>query len=127
MDDLQPKAARVKNKAPASVQITAEQILRESRDRQDLWKKPAAQKIADQEELNDFRAKRRQEYENSIRKDRTNPLNWVRYARFEESQFEFERYHLTFLMQLELVLFLKEDWMWTIAPIKYGFATLKWK
>jgi hypothetical protein len=46
-----PRATRVKNKAPAPVQITAEQILREAMERQDAESKPPKQHITDPEEV----------------------------------------------------------------------------
>lgn len=45
----------VKNKAPAAVQITAEQILREAMDRVEAESKPPRQKITDEAELDDYR------------------------------------------------------------------------
>eukprot|EP00960_Hanusia_phi_P000558 14536-Hanusia_phi.AAC.3 len=48
--------ARVKNKQPAPVQITAEQILREAKERQEEDPKPPKQKITDPDELADYRS-----------------------------------------------------------------------
>ena len=47
--------ARVKNKMPAPVQITAEQLLREAQERQEQDSKPPKQKITDPDELADYR------------------------------------------------------------------------
>ena len=47
--------ARVKNKMPAPVQITAEQLLREAQERQEQDSKPPRQKITDPDELADYR------------------------------------------------------------------------
>jgi hypothetical protein len=47
--------ARVKNKQPAPVQITAEQILREARERQEADPKAPKSKITDPDELADYR------------------------------------------------------------------------
>ncbi|GAB0187826.1 crooked neck-like protein 1 [Grus japonensis] len=66
-----PKVAKVKNKAPAEVQITAEQLLREAKERElELLPPPPQQKITDVEELNDYKLRKRK--------------NWIKYARFEE-------------------------------------------
>lgn len=51
---------QVKNKAPAEVQITAEQLLREAKERElELLPPPPKQKITDQEELNDYKLRKR--------------------------------------------------------------------
>lgn len=50
----------MKNKAPAEVQITAEQLLREAKERElELLPPPPKQKITDEEELNDYKLKKR--------------------------------------------------------------------
>lgn len=50
----------MKNKAPAEVQITAEQLLREAKERElELLPPPPKQKITDQEELNDYKLRKR--------------------------------------------------------------------
>ncbi|KAJ8270956.1 hypothetical protein GJAV_G00121160 [Gymnothorax javanicus] len=57
-----PKVAKVKNKAPAEVQITAEQLLREAKERElELLPPPPKQKITDEEELNDYKLKKRKQ------------------------------------------------------------------
>lgn len=51
---------QVKNKAPAEVQITAEQLLREAKERElELLPPPPQQKITDVEELNDYKLRKR--------------------------------------------------------------------
>lgn len=53
---------QAKNRAPASIQITAEQILREAKDRQlDVEVKAPRQQITDAEELRVFRMRKRKE------------------------------------------------------------------
>lgn len=50
----------MKNKAPAEVQITAEQLLREAKERElELLPPPPQQKITDEEELNDYKLRKR--------------------------------------------------------------------
>lgn len=64
-----PKVAKVKNKAPAEVQITAEQLLREAKERElELLPPPPQQKITDEEELNDYKLRKRKTFEDNIRK-----------------------------------------------------------
>lgn len=87
-----PKVAKVKNKAPAEVQITAEQLLREAKERElELLPPPPKQKITDAEELNDYKLKKRKGFEDHIRKNRTVISNWIKYAQWEESLKEVQR------------------------------------
>ncbi|XP_024371438.1 uncharacterized protein [Physcomitrium patens] len=86
-----PRPTRVKNKTPAPVQITAEQILREARERQEAEIRPPKQKIIDAEELAEHRLRKRKEYEDLIRRVRWNTSVWVKYAQWEEIQKDFPR------------------------------------
>uniref|UniRef100_A0A8C2Z9D2 Crooked neck pre-mRNA splicing factor 1 n=1 Tax=Cyclopterus lumpus TaxID=8103 RepID=A0A8C2Z9D2_CYCLU len=84
--NIVPLALQVKNKAPAEVQITAEQLLREAKERElELLPPPPKQKITDEEELNDYKLKKRKGFEDNIRKNRTVISNWIKYAQWEES------------------------------------------
>jgi hypothetical protein len=65
--------ARVKNKQPAPVQITAEQILREAKERQETEAKPPKSKITDADELAEYRLRKRKEFEDGIRRNRCQP------------------------------------------------------
>ncbi|KAH9406615.1 PREDICTED: crooked neck-like protein 1 [Rhagoletis zephyria] len=88
------KAAKtkVKNKAPAEVQITAEQLLREAKERElEIVAPPPKQKISDPDELADYQLRKRKAFEDGIRKSRTSFANWVKYAKWEESQQEIQR------------------------------------
>ncbi|PKA55794.1 PsbB mRNA maturation factor Mbb1, chloroplastic [Apostasia shenzhenica] len=86
-----PRPTRVKNKTPAPIQITAEQILREARERQEPEIRPPKQKITDPTELGDYRLRRRKEFEDQIRRARWNTRVWVKYADWEEQQKDFAR------------------------------------
>lgn len=86
-----PRPTRVKNKTPAPIQITAEQILREARERQEAEIRPPKQKITDASELADYRLRKRKEYEDLIRRVRWNIGVWIKYAQWEESQKDFNR------------------------------------
>lgn len=87
-----PKMAKVKNKAPAPVQITAEQLLREAKERQlEIVPPPPKQKITDPAELQEYRLRKRKFFEDQLRKNRTTIGNWLKYAVWEESQKEIQR------------------------------------
>ncbi|PKY17066.1 TPR-like protein [Rhizophagus irregularis] len=82
---------KIKNKNPAPIQITAEQILREAKERQESAKKAPRQKISDLEELSEYRLRKRKEFEDAIRRNRLNIGSWLKYAAWEESQKELNR------------------------------------
>lgn len=87
-----PKTAQVKNKAPAPIQTTAEQLLREANERRlESLPPPPRQKIADVAELRDFQLRKRKEYEDNIRRNSHVVSNWIKYAAWEESQQELKR------------------------------------
>ena len=87
-----PKMAKVKNKAPAGLQITAEQLLREAKERQlEIVPAPPKQKIQDADELADYQMRKRKEFEDSLRKNRTVMTNWMKYAKWEENQNQIDR------------------------------------
>lgn len=83
--------SNVKNKAVAPLQISAEQILLEAFERKDEPLKAPKQSIADLEELKEFQGRKRQEYEEALRRNRLNTGQWIRYAEFEVEQREYER------------------------------------
>ncbi|MEW5311125.1 MAG: hypothetical protein WDW38_002865 [Sanguina aurantia] len=88
-----PRVMKVKNKQPADRQITAEQILRESKDIQleDGFTAPK-QIITDPEELAEYRLKKRKEFEDNARRvGRFQMTVWFKYASWEESQKDFRR------------------------------------
>ncbi|KAM1463786.1 hypothetical protein ACFX13_043455 [Malus domestica] len=90
-DDKLPRAKRVKNKSPAPVQITAEQLLREAREGQEGEFRPPEQQINDATELADFRLRMRKGFEDQVRRQKQNARVWIKYARWEESQKELDR------------------------------------
>lgn len=82
----------MKNKAPAQVQITAEQLLREAWERQESGPSAAPrQQIADTEELLEYQRSERKMYESKIMRNRMHLPLWMRYAKWEEAQGQFER------------------------------------
>ena len=87
-----PKVAKVKNKAPAGLQITAEQLLREAKERQlEIVPAPPKQKIQDATELAEYQLRKRKEFEDNIRKNRMVMTNWFKYAAWEEQQKDIQR------------------------------------
>ncbi|OWR45684.1 crooked neck like protein [Danaus plexippus plexippus] len=87
-----PKVAKVKNKAPAEIQITAEQLLREAKERDlEILPPPPKQKISDPEELREYQHRKRKAFEDNIRKNRLVIGNWLKYAQWEESQKQVQR------------------------------------
>jgi crooked neck len=82
----------VKNRSAAPIQISSEQLLREARDRKiELEAHVPRQQITDKAELQEYRMRRRKEFEDQIRMQRQHLGNYVKYAKWEEEQQEFER------------------------------------
>ncbi|CAK8693276.1 unnamed protein product [Clavelina lepadiformis] len=87
-----PKIAKVQNKAPAPVQITAEQLLREAKERElEQVAPPTKRKITDPEELAEYKLKQRKYFEDMLRKNRSSIQNWIKYASWEDSMQELQR------------------------------------
>lgn len=93
---------KVKNRAPAPIQISAEQILREAAERQHQHRLDPVTKIHDAEEYQSHLRDRRKHFEDNIRYRREHIGNWVKYARFEEDNKEFERARSVFERALEV-------------------------
>ncbi|PWN53854.1 hypothetical protein IE53DRAFT_383595 [Violaceomyces palustris] len=85
------RAPRIKNRAPAPVQISAEQLLREAQERQTPAHVAPKQRVEDFEELEEYRGRRRKEFEDAIMRLRSNMTNWIKYATWEASQGEMDR------------------------------------
>ncbi|KAK2063865.1 TPR-like protein [Colletotrichum caudatum] len=93
---------KVKNKAAAPVQISAEQLLREAVDRQEVALQAPTQRFADLEELHEFQGRKRREFEDYVRRNRVNLNNWMRYAQWELEQKEFTRARSVFERALDV-------------------------
>lgn len=88
---------------PAPVQITAEQLLREAKERElELVPPPPKQKISDPDELKDYQRRKRKAFEDNIRKNRNMMTNWIKYAQWEESQKEIQRARSVFERGLDV-------------------------
>lgn len=93
---------RVKNKAAAPVQVSAEQLLREAVDRQEDGVQAPTQRFADLEELHEFQGRKRKGFEDYVRRNRVNLNNWMRYATWELEQKEFARARSIFERALDV-------------------------
>ncbi|KAI1467439.1 cell cycle control protein [Daldinia caldariorum] len=93
---------RVKNKAAAPIQISAEQLLREAVDRQETSLQAPTQRFGDLEELHEFQGRKRREFENYVRRNTINMNNWMRYAAWELEQKEFKRARSIFERALDV-------------------------
>ncbi|THH15994.1 hypothetical protein EW146_g4572 [Bondarzewia mesenterica] len=96
------RAPRIKNRAPASVQITAEQLLREAQERQDTQFRAPKQRVEDFEELHEYRGRKRKEFEERIRRTRGSIKEWLQYANWEAQQNEFARSRSVFERALDV-------------------------
>ena len=93
---------RVKNKAAAPVQISAEQLLREAVDRQDDGLQAPTQRFADLEELHEYQGRKRKGFEDYVRRNRISLSNWTQYAQWELEQKEFARARSVFERALDV-------------------------
>lgn len=96
------RAPRIKNRAPAPIQISAEQILREAQERQEAPVRQVKQRVEDLEELEEYRARKRTEFETRIRRVRQNIREWINYAVWEASQGEMARSRSVFERALDV-------------------------
>uniref|UniRef100_A0A914Y3B7 Crooked neck protein n=1 Tax=Panagrolaimus superbus TaxID=310955 RepID=A0A914Y3B7_9BILA len=100
---LPKKAERVKNKAAAPLQITAEQLLREAKERElEIVPRAPRVRVNDPEEAAEQARKKRKEFEDNIRKNRNQIANWIKYAKWEESIGEIERSRSVFERGLDV-------------------------
>ncbi|KAF4549531.1 Pre-mRNA-splicing factor clf1-like protein [Elsinoe fawcettii] len=93
---------RVKNKAAAPIQISAEQLLREAVDRQEPALQAPTTRFADLEELHEYQGRQRKTYEDYVRRNRLNMGNWARYAAWELEQKEYRRARSVFERALDV-------------------------
>ncbi|KAH0582458.1 NineTeen Complex (NTC) component [Termitomyces sp. 'cryptogamus'] len=96
------RAPRIKNRAPAAIQITAEQLLREAQERQESQFRAPKQRVEDFEELHEYRGRKRKEFEERIRRTRGSIKEWLQYANWEASQNEFARSRSVFERALDV-------------------------
>lgn len=88
---MSASAPRVKNKGVAPIQVTAEQLLRESYERADPGVQAPKHRISDAEELKEYQGRTRKQFEDRSRINRLAMGNWIRYAQWELEQKEYAR------------------------------------
>ncbi|KAF5112854.1 hypothetical protein DV113_001262 [Geotrichum candidum] len=93
---------KIKNKAVAQLQISAEQILLEAFERKEEPLKVPLQKFTDLEELYEYQGRKRREYEDALRRNRQDYGQWMRYAQWEFDQQEFARARSIFERALDV-------------------------
>lgn len=108
------KKSVVKNRAPAPIQITAEQILLEANQRKEEFLQPPRRRIADAAELAEYRMGKRKAFEDELRRQRHHVGTWMKYAAWEESQEEFARARSIFERALDV------DYKATTIWLKYA-------
>ncbi|KAH9799186.1 Crooked neck protein [Citrus sinensis] len=113
-----PRQTRVKNKTPTPIQSTAEHLIREARDRQVAEFRPPKQKLTDSTKLRDYRLRKREEYEDLIRRMRWNTGVWIKYAQWEESVNEFNSARRVWERALEFIDHGRNAWdrVVTLSP-----------
>ncbi|KAH9848003.1 TPR-like protein [Lenzites betulinus] len=96
------RAPRIKNRAPAAIQVTAEQLLRDAQERQESQFRAPKQRVEDFEELHEYRGRKREEFEKRIRQTRSSMKEWLQYANWEASQGEYARSRSIFERALDV-------------------------
>lgn len=96
------RISKVKNKNPASIQITAEQLLREAQAHQHDDSTPSMQPITDPDDMEDYKYRQRKDFEEGVRRQVQHMGNWMKYAEWEASMKEFRRARSVFERALEI-------------------------
>ena len=108
-----------KNSAPSNIQITAEQIIKEAQAHRTDELKIPIQRINDEDELDEYKLKKRRDFEDQIRRNRYNIHLWIKYAEWEEHQTEFIRARSIFERAIEIDY--KNQTLW----LKYAEMEMK--
>ena len=85
------KVPKVKNYASAEIQISSEQLIRESIQYQLDEPKSTRVRIMDPDELDDYKYRMRKDFEDSLRKQKHYMGTWLKYAEWEASIGELTR------------------------------------
>jgi crooked neck len=97
------RSVKVKNRAAAPIQITAEQIIVEARDRSEAQQPPPPRRhITDPQELAEYRMRTRKEFEDKLRMQRQHIGVWLNYAKWEFGQGEIDRARSVFERAIEV-------------------------
>lgn len=86
----------------APLQVSAEQILLEAYDRREQPLRNKKSKFSNLDELQDYQARKRREFEDALTRKRQDLPQWQRYARFELEQREYERARSVFERALDV-------------------------
>mmetsp|Transcript_10696 Transcript_10696/g.7985 ORF Transcript_10696/g.7985 Transcript_10696/m.7985 type:complete len:312 (-) Transcript_10696:1115-2050(-) len=113
--------ARTKNYNPAEVQVTAEQLIRESHAYRMEEPPPRSQRIMDKEELEEYKYRMRKEFEDMIRRQKHLMGNWIKYALWEASIAEIQRARSVFERAIEV------DFQNVTLWLKYAEMEMKGK
>jgi len=113
------KLQKIKNNAAAALQITSEQLVKESHAHRIDEIKIPNQKINDEDELHDYKLKKRKEFEDQIRRQRYHIGCWMKYAAWEENQGEFVRTRSIFERAIQV------DYRNTTIWLKYAEMEMK--
>ncbi|CXI48699.1 pre-mRNA-splicing factor CLF1, putative [Plasmodium berghei] len=104
------KNIQVKNKNAADVQITAEQLIKEALDFEEVEKK-VNYNLIDEDELNEYKISKRKEFEDSIRKRRYLINTYIKYALWEIKQKDIKRCRSVFERALNIDYTNKNLWL----------------
>ncbi len=105
------KLQQPRNKAPSNIQITAEQIIKESQAHRTDEIAIPIQVINDEDELNDFKLRVRKEFEDQLRRQKENINCWLKYADWEQHQTEFVRARSIYERAIEIDYKNESIWM----------------
>ena len=115
------RTVKTKNYNPAEIQVTAEQLLKESQAyRMDETKAPKY-RINDKEELEDYKYRMRRDFEEQIRRQRQHIGNWIKYAEWEASIGDYQRARSVFERTIDV------DFQHITLWLKYAEMEMKGK
>ncbi|SBT01579.1 splicing factor, putative [Plasmodium malariae] len=104
------KKVQVKNKSAADIQITAEQLINEALDLEEVERK-VNYNLIDEDELNEYKITKRKEFEDKIRKRRYLISTYIKYALWEIKQKDIKRARSIFERALNIDYTNKNLWL----------------
>ncbi|CRG98108.1 CGI-201 protein, short form, putative [Plasmodium gallinaceum] len=108
--NINSKKLLVKNKNAADIQITAEQLINEALDLEEVEKK-VNYNLIDEDELNEYKISKRKEFEDKIRKRRYLISTYIKYALWEIKQKDIRRGRSIFERALNIDYTNKNLWL----------------
>lgn len=118
-DKIGMKLQKIRNSAAAQSQITAEQLIRDSQAHKTDDLVIPIQKINDEEELNEYKLRKRRGFEEQLKRQRYHIGTWIKYALWEEHQGEFIRSRSVFERAIKI------DYRNTTLWLKYAEMEMK--